>query len=360
MARRPAVEPYPWQALERTDRRTERAARGARRALSELRPEAIAARLTELIGTEVAIQVRRLDAREPPETLVRVGIAFEPASAVVVGAEPALVVDLLSRLLKRKIPLVHPEMQLEPALHGAFAALLIEAVRASGTESPPRLLPVSMTPSGMLATLTLSVAGRPYLGAVWLPSDWTGTPRDRDRTLRALGSLPIALPLVVAESLASPAALRGLKPGAAWCPGPGWWIDRDLRGSAVLVGPEREQGQRVELLEGGKIVLREPQTVALATAEASAMDEDDGSEPTTLAQAALEAPLVVRVELGSVSMPARAWADLRPGDVIETGRHVGEPVLLRVGGRVLARGELVNVEGELGVRVTEIYPEASS
>jgi flagellar motor switch/type III secretory pathway protein FliN len=73
-----------------------------------------------------------------------------------------------------------------------------------------------------------------------------------------------------------------------------------------------------------------------------------------LTEAALEAPLVVRIEIGSVSMTARDWAALRPGDVIESGRRINEPVVLRVAGREVARGELVDVEGEIGVRVREI------
>jgi flagellar motor switch/type III secretory pathway protein FliN len=36
------------------------------------------------------------------------------------------------------------------------------------------------------------------------------------------------------------------------------------------------------------------------------------------------------------------------------GRPLGGPVELRAGGRLLARGELCDVEGEVGVRVTEV------
>ncbi len=74
----------------------------------------------------------------------------------------------------------------------------------------------------------------------------------------------------------------------------------------------------------------------------------------TLTEALLDAPIVVRVEVGAVSMTVREWAKLGPGDVIETGRRIADPVVLRVGGREVARGELVNVEGELGVRIQEL------
>ena len=64
-----------------------------------------------------------------------------------------------------------------------------------------------------------------------------------------------------------------------------------------------------------------------------------------------EVPVVVRVEIGSVEMRAKEWAALGPGDVISLGRKIGEGVTLRVGGVTIARGELVDVEGEVGVRI---------
>lgn len=76
----------------------------------------------------------------------------------------------------------------------------------------------------------------------------------------------------------------------------------------------------------------------------------DASTTTTL-EVLEDAPVVVRVELGTVEMKAREWAELAPGDVIALGRRVGDPAILRVGGVELARGELVQVDGEYGVRI---------
>jgi flagellar motor switch/type III secretory pathway protein FliN len=46
------------------------------------------------------------------------------------------------------------------------------------------------------------------------------------------------------------------------------------------------------------------------------------------------------------------------GDVVTLGRRVGEAVTLRVGGAVVARGELVVVDGEVGVRIKHrVVPE---
>lgn len=70
-----------------------------------------------------------------------------------------------------------------------------------------------------------------------------------------------------------------------------------------------------------------------------------------LAGAIAESPVVLRVEVASVTLEAQHWARLAPGDVVTTGVRIGEPVTLRAGGAVFARGELCDLDGELAVRI---------
>jgi type III secretion system YscQ/HrcQ family protein len=67
-----------------------------------------------------------------------------------------------------------------------------------------------------------------------------------------------------------------------------------------------------------------------------------------------ELPIQVTCEIGRVTLSAREILDLRPGAVLPVGRPLAGPVDLTTGGRILARGELVDVEGEIGIRVTEV------
>lgn len=90
------------------------------------------------------------------------------------------------------------------------------------------------------------------------------------------------------------------------------------------------------------------------------MTSEDDTSIGTLDDAVLDAPIVVRVELGAVSLTAREWAELRPGDVLEAGRRVGDHAILRVAGRAVAEGELVDVEGELGVRILRLLGDTTS
>jgi flagellar motor switch protein FliM len=60
------------------------------------------------------------------------------------------------------------------------------------------------------------------------------------------------------------------------------------------------------------------------------------------------------IELGRVAVTAADVVQLRPGQVIELARSPGDPVDLVVDGRRIGRGELVEIEGELGVRIIEL------
>jgi flagellar motor switch protein FliN len=64
--------------------------------------------------------------------------------------------------------------------------------------------------------------------------------------------------------------------------------------------------------------------------------------------------LTVTVELGRVRMKLRDMLRLVEGSVVELNRLATAPVDILVNGSVLARGEVVVVDDELGVRITEL------
>lgn len=64
--------------------------------------------------------------------------------------------------------------------------------------------------------------------------------------------------------------------------------------------------------------------------------------------------MAVTVELGRTRMTMRELLALRPGKIIELDRSARAPVDILVNNTLLARGEVVVVDEELGVRVTEI------
>lgn len=65
-------------------------------------------------------------------------------------------------------------------------------------------------------------------------------------------------------------------------------------------------------------------------------------------------PLQVAVELARIPISAEEVVGLKVGQVIDLNRVPGEPVEMSVNGKVVARGELVEIEGHLGVRILSL------
>ena len=76
-------------------------------------------------------------------------------------------------------------------------------------------------------------------------------------------------------------------------------------------------------------------------------------DPANL-QLVMDVELNVSLRFGQCQLPLRDVLDLTSGSVIELDRDVDDPVELLLDGKVIARGEAVIVDGNYGLRVTEI------
>jgi flagellar motor switch protein FliN/FliY len=68
----------------------------------------------------------------------------------------------------------------------------------------------------------------------------------------------------------------------------------------------------------------------------------------------------VTAELGRRRLKVRDIATLQPGCVLQLDRAAGSPVEVLVNGAVVWRGEVVVVDDDLGVRVSEVVTEEPS
>jgi flagellar motor switch protein FliN/FliY len=103
---------------------------------------------------------------------------------------------------------------------------------------------------------------------------------------------------------------------------------------------------------------REPLTVGInkaMNANPSSTADQGGSTDPSPEVSPLDVPVTLIVELGRVNLTLNRLADLKPGDVIELGRHSREPVELTSNGRLVARGELILIDTEIGIRVTHVF-----
>ena len=68
----------------------------------------------------------------------------------------------------------------------------------------------------------------------------------------------------------------------------------------------------------------------------------------------LDVELEASLRFGSRELPLGEILDLGPGDVVQLDRQVADPVDLVVADKIVARGEVVLVNGNFGLRVTEV------
>jgi flagellar motor switch protein FliN/FliY len=78
-----------------------------------------------------------------------------------------------------------------------------------------------------------------------------------------------------------------------------------------------------------------------------------GAVPPNL-ELLLDVELEATIRFGEREMLLREIFDLTPGAVVELNQTVNEPAQLLVAGRLVARGEVVVVDGNFGLRVTEV------
>jgi flagellar motor switch protein FliN/FliY len=67
-----------------------------------------------------------------------------------------------------------------------------------------------------------------------------------------------------------------------------------------------------------------------------------------------EIPLRVSVEVGSTAMKLSELMDLAEGSVVELDRQAHELLDIMVNGTLVAKGEVVTVNGRFGIRVVDV------
>jgi flagellar motor switch/type III secretory pathway protein FliN len=364
------VAPFPWSSLDSIRRADLAVLAKMRRAVTRfVEPAGAEAALRELLGPcDFSLRLRRVTSTPPRVDDASVGVLLaagertDKRRAFAVVLEQGLAANLAARAIKRQPPRVIEPTRAQPSLAGAVAAVLVAAARRSA-RAPLRVVTagsahavlgevVAIDPNPLGVAFTALLDHDAYLVHVFAPRTALEPLSDPDldaRALSALGELPIEVPLVAAVLEMTAAEVAALEPGDALLPltiarrGAGYGFTGDL----LVAPPESDVAYRADLGEDNRLVLREgPLPLgSVGPAEDAMVDKD------ALAQSVGETPVVVRVEVGSAQMSAREWSQLGSGDVIALGRRIGEHVVLRVGGVEVARGELVDVEGEIGVRI---------
>ena len=73
-----------------------------------------------------------------------------------------------------------------------------------------------------------------------------------------------------------------------------------------------------------------------------------------------DVPVEITVEMGRATMTVGETLELRPGSIVPLNRMAGEPVDLLVNGTPIARGEVVVVDEQFGLRITDVVGHSRS
>jgi flagellar motor switch protein FliN/FliY len=84
-------------------------------------------------------------------------------------------------------------------------------------------------------------------------------------------------------------------------------------------------------------------------------DTSGGGEPIGMGNL-MDVPVKVTVEVGRTRLSLAKLVDLGPGSLVVLDREAHEPADILVNGKIVARGEVVTMDGNYGVRITSVLP----
>jgi flagellar motor switch protein FliN/FliY len=96
------------------------------------------------------------------------------------------------------------------------------------------------------------------------------------------------------------------------------------------------------------------ETVDYVPFEATVSSDAPASDTASELERLRDVPVELAVEIGRTRMTIGETLALGPGSIITLDRLAGEPVDLLVNGKPIARGEVVVIDEEFGLRVTEV------
>jgi flagellar motor switch/type III secretory pathway protein FliN len=367
-APRAEIGPYPWQSLGSVPREAVGMLRDARRAaLASVDLSGLGQALGEIVGCHVRVLVPHVQVvtEEPRPAGICVALGSSDGTIEVdVEVDRDLAITLVGAVVGHRAAPANPRAPVDAEIEGAVAAIVCSALRRAhgSTQSLGLLGPGSLrrAPGERLLRLcaTVLIGNDAFSARVTVrksPSAVAVLPPPRE-VLASLGDVALSVPVVAATAIVDPTEIAALAKGDVFLPAKGWTICRaggdggGLSGTVILATPTHDRGVLAKLGSSGELVVVGLTTSPLDT-ETTMGDPkaDDGA----ICEAVLETPVIVRVELGAVTLTAREWAAIGPGDVVPLGKRVAEPAVLRIAGIEVAKGELVEIEGELGVRIRE-------
>jgi len=305
----------------------------------------VAGNLAPALGDAVRVRCLALDAgaswaSRPAPLPVVVAVSRVDHGRAWALLDAALAVDLVSRLLR--IEEIGAPREITPTERGLIGYLALLALR---TAPGWRLDSVEISPfdapaDAVAAELDVVLGSGARYGARVVVDAPTllRLPPSAPRWEHAsrLARVVLEAPIVLATARLPAAEIRSLRPGdvVVLDPSPTGELRVGAGGFPLEIGPE-------QLRVTGPYQDRTERS-----------GENMEAKQDLLQRMAVE----IAAEIGRLRLTGKELLDLEPGAVLPFGRPTAGPVDLTCDGRIVARGELVDIEGEMGVRLTEVLP----
>lgn len=116
-----------------------------------------------------------------------------------------------------------------------------------------------------------------------------------------------------------------------------------------------DQDQAVE--QGTELEQQLDDAAEAVAVQSAQLDELSGGEASGEAlgmDTLMSVPVRVTVQVGRSEMTLADLVQLAPGSLVSLDREAHEPADILVNGKVVARGEVVTIDGMYGVRITSV------
>lgn len=352
--------PYPWDRLERVEKRfVPLIARAARRvpplAISDLgeRLSAIFGE-TSMAGNWLHVCAPGRLAESLSDPLVGVVLVGPAQQKLVLELAPDLALAWIDVLLGAE--LVPPtasgplsDVERGVVLYAATRLLDGLSWRAAAVVTSPLPVVAALRDEGSAVWSTqMRVGVTTGVARVWIPDRVPAetTPPNLKR-LRLTVCADAGAAELGAEDLAS------LRPGDVVVLDECWWRQNERIRVRVL-GASRTSWWLEEQFEGWFLHSIEAGE-ALPEHKGGVMSDEVGTDAgQEVVTQVGDAPIALSVEVARFTLAVEELAALRPGEVVTTSQRVGDRVSLRAGQQVVAEGELVDVDGEIGIRILSL------
>jgi type III secretion protein Q len=379
------ISAYPFERLPRVGRHQVEALRALRALLGALDQDAVRATAERLFAGPVRASPGALElcsfeeiAAQLPGSFVAVALshgASRTREHIVLEANTQAAACVVGHVLGSDDALVdaHAAIPLDDLQRGVLAYVMARLLAASSTgfelhaviDTPSEVLRALAAPAIAVCPIEVVIGMRPLLVRVLWPTRLRGPAlrrSDDNHVPGWLATLPVNLELHAGTATLSALQLAELRKRDVVVLDRSRLVSKDgsfegtlrmqVSGAATAWSCAVTGEQRLTVEQR---VLEAASCVSQGGVVSTTSNEASGNGASALSQTV---PVELRVVVGRVTLSFAELSSLREGDVVTTHKAIGQAVVLEAAGRGIAEGELVDIDGELGVRVLRLLAPA--